>query len=313
MKKVKVGIDVMGGDFAPLEPIKAAAALLAHPSIHPVLFGDENIIRSVSAELGLHSDAFDIVHAPEVIGMSEHPTKALSQKKSSSISVGFHYLASHQIDAFASAGNTGAMLVGSVFSVKPIQGVIRPTITSVLPKPDGSVGILLDVGANADCKPEVLNQFATLGSLYFQNVLSNNNSAKVGLLSIGEEKEKGNILTQAAYPLLETNERIEFVGNIEGRDIFNTKADVVVCDGFTGNIVLKVCEGMFYNLMKRGIQDEYLNRFNFKHYGGTPVLGVNAPVIIGHGISKSETIIKMMELAESVVQSKMIEKLKASF
>ncbi|MCO6496017.1 MAG: phosphate acyltransferase PlsX [Bacteroidetes bacterium] len=313
---MRVGIDVMGGDYAPLEPLKAVIDIAKsnlNNEIISVLFGRETEITKILNELGETPENIEIINCEEVIEMGEHPTKALSQKRNSSIATGFQYLTEGKIDAFLSAGNTGAMHVGAMFSVKPIQGVLRPTITTILPRPDGSVGILLDVGANADCKPEVLNQFATLGSLFYKAVYSNNNQAKVGLLNIGEEKEKGNLLTQAAYPLLEANERIDFVGNIEGRYLFSNKADVIVCDGFTGNVVLKVAEGLFYNLMKRGVKDEYLDRFNFKYYGGTPILGVNAPVIIGHGISKADTFVKMIELAKDVVVSKMIDKIKSSF
>jgi glycerol-3-phosphate acyltransferase PlsX len=311
----RIGLDAMGGDYAPLEPVRAAMQIKnnADSNIVPVLFGPRTLLSETILSEGGNPTDFEIVDASEVIGMSEHATKAIASKKDSSIAVGFAHLANHAIQAFISAGNTGAMLVGAMYSVKTIDGILRPTITSVLPRPDGSVGVLLDVGANADCKPEVLNQFATLGSLYYKAVYSNNGQAKVGLLNIGEEKEKGNLLTQAAYPLLEANERIEFVGNVEGRELFSTKADVIVCDGFSGNTVLKVCEGLYYNFMKRGIQDEYLNRFNFKHYGGTPVLGVNAPVIIGHGISKSDTIVNMFHLAQDVVESKMIDKIKSAF
>ena len=244
--------------------------------------------------------------------MSEHATKAIAHKKNSSINIAYRHLLEKQIEAFIGAGNTGAMIVGSMFSVKAINGVQRPTIASILPKVSGGFGVLLDVGANADCKPEVLNQFAILGSLYAQNVYGIKHP-KVGLLSIGEEKEKGNLLIQATYPLLELNERIEFIGNIEGRDIFSDKADVVVCDGYTGNIVLKVCEGFYYNLAKQGVENDYMERFNFKHYGGSAILGVNEPVIIGHGISKADTFVSMFKLAKDVVDSKLIEKIKQSF
>ncbi|MCK9481650.1 MAG: phosphate acyltransferase PlsX [Bacteroidia bacterium] len=316
MNTTRVGIDAMGGDYAPLEAIKAVVNIANSEltnSITPVLYGHQETLNKHLVDLEANPDNFEIIHCNDVIKMGEHPTKALTQKRNSSIAVGFQQLAEGKIDAFIGAGNTGAMHVGAMFSVKAIEGVLRPTITTVLPRPDGSVGIMLDVGANADCKPEVLNQFATLGSLFYKAVYSTNNQAKVGLLNIGEEKEKGNILTQATYPLLEANQRIEFIGNIEGRDLLSNKADVIVCDGFTGNILLKFAEGLYYNLVKRGVNDEYLNRFNFKYYGGTPILGVNAPVIIGHGISKAETFVKLIELAKDVVDSKMIDKIKAAF
>jgi glycerol-3-phosphate acyltransferase PlsX len=203
------------------------------------------------------------------------------------------------------------MMVSSLYSVRAIEGIQRPSISTVLPKIDGSTGVMLDVGANADVKPETLKQFAVLGSLYAQHVLKIENP-KVALLSIGEEKEKGNLLTLATYNLLEDLRNIHFVGNVEGRDLFNDKADVVVCDGFTGNVVLKTCEGFFYNLLKRGLKDDYLDRFNFTNYGGSPILGINKPVIIGHGISKANTIVNMIRLARDVVSSGLVDKIKSS-
>lgn len=282
------------------------------PDVIPVLFGQKDRILACMQELGYPEGTLEIVHAEEIIEMGEHATKAIAHKKNSSINVAYRYLAEQQIEAFIGAGNTGAMLVGSIFSVKAIEGVQRPTIASLLPKMSGGFGLLLDVGANADCKPEVLNQFAILGSLYAQQVYGIDNP-KVALLSIGEEKEKGNLLHQATYPLLESNDRINFVGNVEGRDIFNDVADVIVCDGSTGNIILKVCEGIYTNLCKLGIQHPYLDRFDFNQYGGTAILGVNEPVIIGHGISKSETFTSMFRLAKDVVNSKLIDKIKQSF
>jgi len=310
---MRIGIDAMGGDFAPLEAIKGAIeAKEQMQDIVPVLFGQKDMILDCFKTLGIPENALEIVHADEVIEMGEHATKAIAHKKNSSINVAYRYLAEKKIDAFIGAGNTGAMLVGSIFSVKAIEGVQRPTIVSVLPKISGGFGVLLDVGANADCKPEVLNQFGILGSLYAQHVYGIENP-KVALLSIGEEKEKGNLLIQAAYPLMEINDRINFVGNVEGRDLFNDKADVIVCDGYTGNIILKLCEAFYYNLAKMGVKNDYLDRFNFKQYGGTAILGVNEPVIVGHGISKSETFVSMFQLAKDVVNSQLIDKIKQSF
>jgi phosphate acyltransferase len=314
VKKIIIGIDAMGGDFAPSEAVKGAVQLVqSNQELVPLLIGQKPAIEAELIACQVNPSDFQIVHAEEVIGMSEHPTKAISQKKNSGINIGYHLLAKGEIHAFIGAGNTGAMMVGALFSVKPIEGVMRPALTSILPKINGEFGLLVDVGANADCKPEVLNQFAVLGSLFYKTVYSANKTARVGLLNLGEEKEKGNALTLATYPLLENNDRIQFIGNVEGRDLFSDKADVVVCDGFTGNIVLKACESMYYHLMKRNIKDEYLDRFNFKHYGGTPILGVNAPVIIGHGISKADTFVKMFLLAGEVVKTNMIEKIKAAF
>lgn len=223
--------------------------------------------------------------------------------------VGFDYLKNKKIDAFAGAGNTGAMIVAAMYTVKPIEGIIRPCITSILPKEEGGVNILLDVGANADCKPDVLYQFAILGSIYAKNVLNIDNP-RVGLLNIGEEEEKGNMLTQVAYRLMKNSEDFNFVGNVEGRDLFIDKADVIVCDGFTGNVVLKTAEAFYTLIKKRNLEDDYFKRFNFENYGGTPILGINAPVIVGHGISNASTISNMLNLAKEVAEAGLSEKIK---
>jgi glycerol-3-phosphate acyltransferase PlsX len=240
--------------------------------------------------------------------MAENPTKAFQQKTGSSIAVGFHLLKEKKIDSFASAGNTGAMMVGSMFAIKPIPGIIRPAISSIIPEEDGGVGILLDVGINADCKPEMLQQFAVLGSLFAENVYHINNP-KVGLMSIGEEEEKGNILTKEAHQLLKNTPQINFIGNLEGRDLFNSKADVIVCDGFTGNVMLKLAESFYSLVRKRGLHDAYLDRFDFENYGGTPVLGINSTVIIAHGISNAKAIKNMILLSREVVEAGMPEKI----
>jgi glycerol-3-phosphate acyltransferase PlsX len=244
-----------------------------------------------------------IIASTEVIGYNEHPTKALKEKPNSSISIGFHLLATGKIDAFLSAGNTGAMLVGAMFSIKPIPGVLRPTIATLLPKLNGSTGLLVDVGLNADCKPEQMNQFGTLGHLYAKHIL-NIDTPKVGLLNVGEEEGKGNILAQATYPLLKENTSIQFIGNVEGRDMFNDKADVIVCDGFTGNVILKTAEAMYDAAVHQNLaNDSFFGRYHFENYGGTPVLGVNKPVIIGHGISTAKAFKNMILLAEKMIDT----------
>lgn len=310
---MRIGIDAMGGDFAPLEAVKGAIeAKQLHPKWELVLFGIEEEIRKVFTELQVAEQDYQLVHCDEVIEMSEHPVKAISSKPSSSINVGYGWLAQGKIDAFLSAGNTGAMLVGALHSVKAIDGVQRPCLTSVVPRINNHPGLLLDVGANADCKPEILEQFAILGALFYKHIYKVD-QPKVGLLNIGEEEEKGNLLTKATYKLLQANQHIHFVGNVEGRDIFSDRADVLVCDGFTGNMVIKVCEGMFYRLLKRGVKDDFLNQFNFNNYGGTPILGVNAPAIIGHGISKSDTFVKMIELSAEVAETHLSAEIKKAF
>ena len=311
---MNIALDMMGGDFAPLEAVKGAAAYLASGTngIHLTLIGDEEKIKAIIADHPLPEDKYSIVHASQVVGMHEHPTRALKEKQQSSIAIGFQLLAGGKTDAFISAGNTGAMMVGALFSIKAIEGVIRPTIGAYLPREDGTLGLLVDVGLNADCKPDNLNQFAVLGALFAKHILDFE-QPKVGLLNLGEEEGKGNILAQAAYPLLKENKQINFVGNVEGRDILLTKADVVVCDGFTGNVILKLAESIYDIAQRRNINDEHFNRFNFEQYGGVPVLGVAKPVIIGHGISHATAFKNMIRIAHRMLVTDLMGKIKNSF
>lgn len=311
---MKIGIDAMGGDFAPDAVVSGAILALKElpESVRIVLIGDKNRLNPLIEKKGASLTNFDIVHTTEVVSMSDHPTKAYTQKPNSTISLGFKMLKEKAIDVFASSGNTGAMLVGCMFTIKSIQGVIRPCITSVLPKFNGGFGILLDVGTNADCKPDVLYQFGVLGSMYVKNVFGID-SPKVGLMNIGEEAEKGNLVSQATYELMKDTKEFNFIGNIEGRDLFNDKADVIVCDGFTGNIILKEAEGIYRLIKKRGINDEYFERFNYENYGGTPVLGVNANVIIGHGISNDIATKNMILLSKDITEAKLSEKITQAF
>lgn len=311
---MNIGLDMMGGDFAPLEAVKGAAEFInaATADVHLTLIGDEEKIKEHLKDHPIPADKYSIVHAAEVIEMNEHPTKALKEKKQSSIAIGFHLLATGKTDAFISAGNTGAMMVGALFSIKAIEGVMRPTIGAYLPREDGSLGLLVDVGLNADCKPENLNQFAILGSLFAKHIL-NFDEPKVGLVNLGEEEGKGNILAQAAYPLLKENKQINFIGNVEGRDILLNEADVFVCEGFTGNVVLKLAESIYDIVKRRNISDEHFNRFNFEQYGGVPVLGVAKPVIIGHGISHALAFKNMIRIASRMLEIDLMDKMKASF
>ena len=310
---MNIGIDMMGGDFAPLEAVKGVQQYLAKSENHIFCIGDEIQLIELFQQHGISSPFLHLVHAPEVIGYHEHPTKALKEKPNSSIAIGFKLLASGELDAFLSAGNTGAMLVGAMFSIKPIKGVLRPTIASLLPKLNGKTGILVDVGLNADCKAEQLNQFAILGNLYAKHILNIENPS-VGLLNVGEEEGKGNILAQATYPLLKENNAIRFIGNVEGRDVFNHKADVIVCDGFTGNILLKTAEAMYDAAVHQNLQnDSFFGRYHFENYGGTPVLGVNKPVIIGHGISNAKAFFNMILLAEKMIETQFCSIITSNF
>jgi glycerol-3-phosphate acyltransferase PlsX len=311
---MKIGLDIMGGDFAPkaavLGAIEAYKALPGEQKL--VLIGDKNIAVSILQENDFNPDLFEYVHTTEVIGMGEHATKAVTQKPESSIVKGYSLLKDGYLQAFTSAGNTGAMLVGAMFSVKTIPGVIRPAMTAIVPKLKGGLGILLDVGANADCKPEVLLQFGVLGSL-FGHYVYNIDNPKVALMNIGEEEEKGNMLCQATYPLMKGTTRFNFVGNVEGRDLFSDAADIFVCDGFTGNVIVKMAESYYVIARKKGINDEFFERFNYEQYGGSPILGVNAPVVVGHGISSPEAIKNMVLLSRDMAESNLVEKIKQAF
>lgn len=311
---MKIGLDIMGGDFAPqaavLGAIEAYKTLPAGQ--HLVLVGNKKVAVDILQENDFNPDHVEFVHTTEVIGMGEHPTKAIAQKPDSSIAVGFKLLKEGYIQAFSSAGNTGAMLVGAMFSVKTIPGVLRPAMTTIVPKLKGGLGILLDVGANADCKPDMLVQFGMLGSLLAQSVYNIDNP-RVSLMNIGEEEEKGNMLCQAAYPLMKGSTQFNFIGNMEGRDLFGEFADVYVCDGFTGNVIIKMAESYYVIARKKGINDEFFNRFNYEQYGGSPILGVNAPVVVGHGISNPEAIKNMVLLSRNMAESQLVEKIKKAF
>lgn len=311
---MNIGLDIMGGDFAPEAIVLGAIeARKEIPSEHSItLVGDTEIAKNILLKEQVDLSLFSLVHASEVIEMGDHATKAMRSKLDSSINVGFKLLSQGKLDSFSSAGNSGAMLIGSMFAVRPISGVIRPCITSVLPKESGGVGVILDVGINADCKPDVLYQFAVLGSLYAEFVYNIKNP-KVGLLNIGEEKEKGNLLAQATFELMEDSNDFNFIGNVEGRDLFSDLADVIVCDGFTGNVILKEAEAFYSLIAKRGLLDEYFNRFNYENYGGTPVLGVNGNVLIGHGISNPKAIKNMLNLSLSIAQADLPNKIKKAF
>jgi glycerol-3-phosphate acyltransferase PlsX len=314
MYTMNIALDMMGGDFAPLEAVKGIKLFLAegNENISLTLIGEETMVKELLISHAISSTNIAVVHASQIIEMQEHPTKAFRDKPQSSISIGFNLLASGGTDAFISAGNTGAMMVGALFSIKAIEGVNRPTIGAYMPRENGTLGLLLDAGINADCKPENLSQFATLGSLYAEHILGFVN-ARVGLVNVGEEEGKGNLLAQAAYPLLKENKNINFIGNIEGRDILMDKADVMVCEGFTGNVVLKMAESVYELVKSRGIHDEHFDRFNFEIYGGVPVLGVAKPVIIGHGISHAIAFKNMIAIARKMIEKDLMQKMKDIF
>ena len=337
---IKIGIDAMGGDFAPEVAVEGAVMALNRidKESRVVLFGDEKRILELLKKHNCPAEKFDIVPTTQVIEMGDHPAKAFVAKADSSITVGFNYLAEGKIDGFASAGSTGAMLVGSSMVIKPVEGVIRPVISSQIPKLINRRGLIMDVGLNVDAKPEVLAQYALLGSIYAQSVMGIENP-RVALLNIGEEDTKGNAQAKATFDLLKADKRINFVGNVESSYIFTgtyggPDPDVVITDGFVGNTVLKMAEALYRINFKLGggkprvmnflrpvlgriipklyYQQDFWEQMNYESIGGTPVIGINAPVMIGHGGSSARAISSMIVSMEREIKGKFPEKLRAA-
>ncbi len=315
---IRIGIDAMGGDFAPSAIVKGAVMSLDSlgAGSKVVLFGDKAQIEALLQKDNCPAERFDIVHCSEVIGFEDHPAQAFVKKPDSSIAVGFGHLKTKKIDAFASAGSTGAMMVGCMYTVKQIEGVIRPAISSVIPVQGGGSALMLDVGLNVDCKPDVLAQYGLIGSVFASSVLGIERP-RVALLNIGEEKEKGNLATKAAYELLEemsVSGQINFVGNIEAKYLFTGRiADVIVCDGFVGNTVLKMAEGIYGVAREEGIDNAFIDRFNYESIGGTPVLGINGNVIVAHGCSSPLAVKNMILQAEKTIKADPVRSLHEIF
>lgn len=315
---LKIGLDAMGGDHAPEAAVKGAAMAVSAigEDSRIVLFGDEARIREILSAEGCDTSKIDIVHTTQVIEMGDHPVTAFQQKQDSSITVGFGYLAKGAVDGFASAGSTGAMMVGSMYAVKPIAGVIRPTITTVVPNAKGEPVVLLDVGLNVDCKPEVLCQYGLIGSMFAESVYGIKNP-RVALLNIGEEETKGNAQAKATFDLMKIegeSGHFNFVGNVEASHIFSGKvADVIVCDGFVGNSILKMVEGLYQINLRLGVENQFWSAMNYEKVGGTPVLGINAPVTIGHGKSTPLAIKNMILSTERTIKSRFTSKLREAF
>lgn len=303
----------MGGDYAPKVVIEGAVSALDKlPSeAKVVLFGDKDQIESIFADQNIaQNDRIEIVHCSEVIEMGDHPAKAFQQKSDSSITKGFAYLKGGKIDGFASAGSTGAMMVGSMLVIGAIEGVIRPTICTPIATIGENPVVILDAGLNADCKPEVLAQYAIIGSVYAEKVLQIK-KPRVALLNIGEEEEKGNLLTKATFPLIKQIKGINFTGNVEANHLFDSsKADVVVCDGFAGNTVLKQTEGVYAILKRSGVKSEWVDKLNYELVGGTPVLGVEKTVVIGHGRSSALAIENMVISTSKTIEAQLESQLR---
>ncbi len=309
---MRIGLDVMGGDFAPEAIIEGAADSLRHLSSDDtlVLIGDKNSIHNKLAEMKTDLSHLEIIHTTQVIEMGDVPSKAYSAKQDSSIAVGYRMLKNNEIDGFCSAGNTGAMLVGASYTVNVIPGVIRPALALIVPSTDNRHSVMLDVGLNLDSKPDVLLQYGILGSIFAEYVLEIKNPV-VRLLNIGEEESKGTPSLKAAYELMRDHPQLNFKGNIEANNLFmETMPDVIVCDGFVGNVIVKQTEAFHHIYKSRNLKDSYFDSLDFENIGGTPIVGINANVVIGHGISKRKAIMSMILQTSAVVHANLAQKIK---
>jgi len=325
--KYPIIVDAMGGDFAPLEIIRGALEAVSKNSVELRLIGDENRIREAAYSGGLDISDIEISPSYQEVRMDESPSDVLKNKKGSSIYLGSQIVGRGNGSAFLSAGNTGAVMACSLFNIKRIKGVFRPAIAAVIPLADSRF-VLIDAGANADCKPVYLAQFALMGKVYSENILGVK-GPKVGIVNIGEEEKKGSEFTIEAHRILKDIKGIDFVGNIEGREMFEGAADVVVTDGFTGNVILKVLEGlakMFFGEVRSALTSSPIskmaalilkkplrgikNKFDYETYGGAQLLGLNAPVIISHGSSKAKAVRNAIRVGQESLQTDIVEKIK---
>ena len=312
---MRIGVDIMGGDYAPEATLLGAALARKElpDDIELVLFGDQHTINEFVTREGVDPSGFTVFHTPHSILMEDHPAKVFSDKPDSGIAMGLRMLKRGELDGFASVGNTGAMLVGAMQIVNSIPGVIRPALAIPIPNDVGTPTILLDIGLNPDSRPDVLYQYGILGSLYAELVFGITNP-KVGLLNIGKEEEKGNLLTRATYQAMKDTKDFNFIGNVEGNDFFQDNGvNVMVCDGFVGNVLVKEMEAFYAMMRRRNIEDEFTERFNFERYGGTPILGILSTVLIGHGISNGQAIRTMILHTRDVIESDIIGKIKEKF
>jgi glycerol-3-phosphate acyltransferase PlsX len=312
---MRIGIDTMGGDFIPQNPLQGVAlALPALPSeVEIVLIGEPELLKREAPCYGItFNEQVYVLPASQVIGMEENPARAVVQKSDSTINVGIQALKEGQIDAFISAGNTGAVVAASVLKLGNLPGVSRPTLGAFYPYGDNHYSLICDVGANVDCKPEHLVQFALLGTVYMRAVMGIPNP-RVALLNIGEEPSKGNLLAQQAYALLQENPYIHFVGNAEGRVLPKGFADVYVTDGFVGNILLKFGESLYELLREKVPPNPVLERLNYENIGGLPFLGTRGNIIIGHGISSPKAFRNMIFRALAIAKANLSERIAEAF
>lgn len=304
---MKIAVDVMGGDFAPGEIIAGARKWAEQPECHAILVGKEEVIKQ---ELGSYNpEQLSIVNADEVISMDES-VLALRKKKTASIVVATKLVSEKIADAVLSCGSTAAQMASALFILGRFKGIDRPPIVASIPGPHGKDTLLIDVGANVDCKPGQLLQFAVLGKAYACAVMGRSNPA-IGLLNNGSEETKGNTVALEAYSLLKGEKSLNFIGNIEGRDLFEGRADVVVCDGFTGNIVLKAMEGLGLYIGRSLVQETgqipaVLRQFDYSSVGGAPLLGVDGISIVCHGSSRREAVFNGLNTAAECVTREII-------
>lgn len=323
---IKIGIDAMGGDHAPDEVIRGSIESLPLIEGHLILIGDEEKIKSCLKNLTYDSDRVSIQHASEVIENDDKPVRAIKIKKDASMVVGFDMLKKGELNVLLSAGNTGALLAGGLLKVGRIKGLDRPALCLPYPTTKG-FSVLIDAGSNADCKPNNLFEFAVMGSIYARDVLGIENPT-VGLANIGTEEGKGNMLMVDTYPILK-NSDLNFIGNVEARDIPGGVCDVIVCDGFTGNIILKLSEGvaasfsgmlkaqlmknkknMLLGLLLKGTFAELKKKMDYTEYGGAPFLGTEGLIVKAHGSSNAKAIKNAIRYAEKCVKSQVVDRIR---
>lgn len=321
---MRIALDAMGGDYAPSVNIEGAIETVSEYSdIDVILVGNESSLRKSLKTKIIPADRITLTHASQVVEMHESPTAAIRKKKDSSIRVGIEFVKSGKADAFVSAGHSGVVMATSLLLLGKSKVVYRPAIATLMPTIKGTF-VMLDVGATVDCNPENLLQFALMGNTYCRLVLGKS-KPKVALLSIGEEDTKGNELTKETFKLLKKS-RLNFIGNIEGKDVFTGRADVVVCDGFIGNIALKISEGLAetilkmlkleissvstgrlgYLMMKPAIKN-FKKRTDYDEYGGAPLLGINGTSIISHGRSSSKAIRNALRVAADFAKKRVYD------
>lgn len=327
MSPVRICVDAMGGDHAPGIPVEGAIAAARELGLNVTLVGPEDELRKRLKEGGGDGLPIDVVHAPEVVGMDEDVVSALRKKRCSSIRVGTTLLKDGKVDGFVSAGNTGAVMATAKMVAGTIDGVDRPALATIVPTLTGHA-VLIDVGANVNCKPHHLEQFAIMGSIYAREILGVKNP-RVGLMSVGEEEGKGNELTKEVFKVLKDAE-LNFVGNAEGRDVYAGKMDVIVCDGFTGNVILKVSESLIdaaVNLLRSEIEKglmyrigyllarpafrQFKKRLDYSEYGGAPLLGIKGVCLICHGRSPAKAIKNAVRVAGEFAQMRIADRIRS--